>query len=244
MLSRHAELRLLFFFVGFVATFLIIRVSVRLIRANVRWWPGNVTAGGLHIHHMVFGVVLMVLSGVTGAVLDGEVTGWRLAAAAVFGVGTALVLDEFALILHLDDVYWSKQGRVSVDAIFLVVGLSGLLLLGARPLGFDTVIVLNDSGERTRLTTVLGYLYVAPMLCFVVITLLKGKIWSGMLGLLVPVLAIVGSIRLARPGSPWARWFYGPSRRERARRRDTEIRAKLVRVKTKAQDLVAGSPDE
>src|SRR4051812_11523411 len=53
-------------FVSFVVTFLFIRFSVRMIRAQVRWWPGNVTPGGQHIHHVVFGVVLVMLAGVTG----------------------------------------------------------------------------------------------------------------------------------------------------------------------------------
>ncbi|HEY0496249.1 MAG TPA: hypothetical protein VGD48_10910, partial [Kutzneria sp.] len=49
--------RLLWFFLGLVIAFVLIRISVRMIRAKVRWWPGNVAPGGTHIHHVVFGVV-------------------------------------------------------------------------------------------------------------------------------------------------------------------------------------------
>lgn len=244
-LSRQAEVRLLLFFLGFVVTFLFIRISVRMIRANVRWWPGNVTPGGLHVHHVVFGIVLVVASGVGGLVLDGDANGWRVAAAAVFGVGTALVLDEFALVLHLDDVYWNRQGRLSVDAIFLVIGLVGLLLLGVRPLGLDSTIATDSDGDPVRLSTVIGYLYVAPILILVVITLLKGKIWSGALGLFVPVLPLVGALRLARPGSPWAKWFHtrGSRRHDRALRREVQVRHRLIRVKIGFQELIAGRHD-
>lgn len=104
----RGRLPLLFFFLGFLAAFVFIRTSVRLIRAKVRWWPGNVTPGGHHIHHVVFGVVAMVISGGTLIAVyeDGsQITGAVLA--TFFGIGAALVLDEFALIFYLQDVYWA-----------------------------------------------------------------------------------------------------------------------------------------
>jgi hypothetical protein len=60
---QTGRLPLFCFFVAFVAGFTGIRVSVRLIRAGVRWWPGNLVAGAVHVHHMVFGVVLMAGGG-------------------------------------------------------------------------------------------------------------------------------------------------------------------------------------
>ncbi len=51
-----------------------------------------------------------------------------------FGIGAALVLDEFALILHLQDVYWAEDGRTSVDAVFVAIAVAGLLILGFNPL--------------------------------------------------------------------------------------------------------------
>jgi hypothetical protein len=143
--------RLLFFFVGLVTTFVFIRISVRMIRAKVRWWPRNVVHGDTHVHHVVFGTVLLLLSSVSSLVIPDDMHGARLAAAAGLGVGAALVLDEFALILHLRDVYWTKAGRLSVDAVFLAVGLTGLFLLGARPLGYDEVLQLNP--ETTPAST-------------------------------------------------------------------------------------------
>src|SRR3984957_19961137 len=107
-IEQTGRLPLFCFFCAFVAGFGFIRLSVRLIRAQVRWWPGNVTPGDLHVHHMVFGVVLMVAGGVAGIASPSQPMAWRGAAAAVFGLGTALVLDEFALMLHLRDVYWTS----------------------------------------------------------------------------------------------------------------------------------------
>jgi hypothetical protein len=123
------------FFVAFVAGFGCIRVSVRLISANVRWWPGNLRAGKVHIHHMVFGVIFMAVGGVAGLAAPVTSLAWHAAPAALFGLGTALVLDEFALILHLRDVYWSNEGRLSIDAVFVASGVTALLLIGASPVG-------------------------------------------------------------------------------------------------------------
>lgn len=231
------QTRLLFFLLGLVLTFVLIRISVRLIRAKVRWWPGNIKPGGTHIHHVVFGTVFLLLGGVLGlAAPDGE-HGLRVSAAALLGVGAALVLDEFALILHLRDVYWSKDGRLSVDAVFLAVGLTGLLLLGARPLGYDE---LYDEGVGLRLVVIL------VNLAFAIIALLKGKVWTGLLGLLVPVLPEIGALRLARPGSPWARWRYSEGSRKlrRAYRREARIRQPLIRAKIRFQEFISGRHDD
>ncbi|TQM80735.1 hypothetical protein FHX81_3082 [Saccharothrix saharensis] len=229
--------RLLFFFLGLVLTFVLIRISVRLIRAKVRWWPGNITPGGTHIHHVVFGAVFMLLGGVIGLAVPDDMHGVRVAAAALLGVGAALVLDEFALILHLRDVYWTKDGRLSVDAVFLAIGMTGLLLLGARPLGYDEFY-----GEGVALRV----LIILLNLGFAIVALLKGKVWTGLLGLLVPVLPEIGAVRLARPGSPWARWRYteGSRKLRRAYRREARIRQPLIRVKIRVQEFISGRHDE
>src|ERR1039457_5243730 len=133
------RLPLFCFFVAFLVSFAVIRLSVRMIRAQVRWWPGNVTPGNMHLHHMVFGVIFMVVAGVTGLAAPLYSLEWRAGAAALFGVGTALVLDEFALILHLRDVYWTSAGRVSIDAVFIAAALTALLLLGVTPTGVGDV---------------------------------------------------------------------------------------------------------
>jgi hypothetical protein len=84
---QSGRLPLFCFFCAFVAGFGFIRLSVRLIRAQVRWWPGNVTPGDLHVHHMVFGVVFMLIGGVTPMVAPGGSLNWRAGAAALFGLG-------------------------------------------------------------------------------------------------------------------------------------------------------------
>jgi hypothetical protein len=235
------RLPLFFFFIAFLVSFGFIRVSVRLIRAQVRWWPGNVASGDTHVHHMVFGVVFMVIGGVAGFAVPAHSTPWRAAAAALFGVGTALVLDEFALILHLRDVYWSSAGRVSIDAVFIAGGATALLLVGVTPAGVQDVSnFLQLPGTGPALASLLVTLVL--LFAFAAITLLKGKIWTGLFGLFLPILFLVGALRLARPHSPWARWRYGkkPSKLDRARRREQRFREPVIRTKTRVQDLVAG----
>jgi len=220
--------------VGLIASFLFIRFSVRMIRRGTRWWPGNVTPGGLHIHHVVFGQTLMVVCGVGAFTVRGEGGVPREVFAAGFGIGCGLVLDEFALVLHLEDVYWSEQGRKSVDAVILAVAIIGLLLVGVLPLGGF------DGGLSPGQLVGAGLL-----LLLVVISLLKGKIWTGLLGVMLWPLAAVGAIRLARPQSPWARWRYRsrPKRLARAERRDSRIHQRLIRVKSSAYNVLAGAPD-
>ena len=239
------RLPLFCFFVAFVASFICIRLSVRLIRAQVRWWPGNVRAGSVHVHHMVFGVVLMGVGGIAELAAPLNSLAWRSAPAAVFGLGTALVLDEFALILHLRDVYWSNEGRISIDAVFVATGVTALLLIGASPggvSGVDEYHYLPDGPGAG--VTLIG----AVVLLFVLagITLLKGKIWTGLLGLFVPPVFIIGAIRLARPDSPWARWRYRdrPAKLARARRRERHLRQPVIQAKSWVQDLLAGRPDQ
>ena len=86
-----------------------------------------------------------MISGVTMVTLavDGGVPEFT-AAAIFFGIGAALVLDEFALILHLQDVYWSEDGRTSVDAVFAAVAVAGLLVLGFNPLSFFDIDIWRD----------------------------------------------------------------------------------------------------
>ncbi|WP_341770204.1 hypothetical protein [Actinomadura darangshiensis] len=229
------------FFVAFMITFVLTRVNVRLIRANVRWWFRNVTAGDLHIHHVVFGVVLMLLGGVAALAVPEAYVGLNVAAAVVFGMGSALVLDEFALILHLSDVYWTEKGRASLDAVFVAIAVTGLLLLGIRPLGYEGIAPDPGTGILTRV-------YVASLvvnLVFAVITLLKGKIWTGLIGLFVPALLIIGAVRVARPGSPWSRWRYDPESRryQRAVRRERRLRRPLIQAKIWVQEFIAGRHD-
>jgi hypothetical protein len=224
--------------VAFILTFLFIRFSVRMIRAEVSWWPGNISSGDVHVHHVVFGTVLMFVAGLLAFAPAGWESPWWEILGALFGIGAALVLDEFALILHLEDVYWSEQGRTSVDAVVLAVSVIGLLMLGALPFGVDSVGAEKTAGRWAFvITIVIGGVLVA-------IALLKGRIFLGVLGLLVPLLALVAAVRLAKPRSPWARWRYPADSRKiaravaRARRHD----ARWKQVKYRIFDAVAGRP--
>jgi hypothetical protein len=86
---------------------------------------GGLRVGSVHIHHMVFGIVLLLATGAI-ALLDRAVR----VRAILFGIGAALVLDEFALILNLADVYWAPQGRESIDAVVIFAALLLLLATG------------------------------------------------------------------------------------------------------------------
>jgi hypothetical protein len=242
---QTGRLPLFCFFVAFIGGFGFIRLSVRLIRAQVRWWPGNVTPGNLHIHHMVFGVVFMVIAGVGELAVPLYPVGWRVAAAALFGFGTALVLDEFALILHLRDVYWTSAGRLSVDAVFVAAGMTALLLLGFTPSGVQ-LVADNFHFPRSPAGIAALVLTLGFFVALAAITLLKGKIWTGVFGLFLPPLFVLAAVRLARPGSPWARWHYrGRSRKlTRAIRREQRLREPVIQVKTRLQNLLAGDLDQ
>ena len=86
---------------------------------------GGIVIGSLHIHHMVFGLVLILASGVLDA--NGLLERTR---AVLFGLGAALVLDEFALILNLADVYWAPEGRESIDAVVIFASVLWITFLG------------------------------------------------------------------------------------------------------------------
>ncbi len=221
--------------VGFILSFVGIRFSVRMIRAEVRWWPGNITPGGLHIHHMVFGLGFLLVGGIGVFATNGGHP-WIDWFGLAFGIGCGLVLDEFALILHLDDVYWSAQGRKSVDAVIFGILFTALLLTGYVPLG-----VVPSQGTRWGLVAVI---LVNTLVS--VVALLKGKVWTGLLGIMVPGLSWIGAVRLARPSSPWARWRYTtrPRRRARALRRERLLHRRADRARTWLFDLIAGAPDK
>ncbi|MGW5969078.1 hypothetical protein [Streptomyces sp. NPDC055186] len=201
------KLPLLLALTAFVLTFVITRVVTRLIRAGKGPF-GNVEAGGVHVHHVVPGVILTVVGGF-GAVASGRHGFGAALSAVVFGIGAGLVLDEFALILHLQDVYWTEAGRQSVEVVVITAALVGLLLAGFSPFGVDDV-TQDELQDRASVA-----LNVALNFLFSLIALSKGKARIAVFGVIVPVVALIGSLRLARPGSPWARRFY--RRRHRAR---------------------------
>ncbi|MFI1012443.1 hypothetical protein [Streptomyces sp. NPDC020965] len=222
---------------SFVLTFLITRTVTRLIRAG-RGPFRDVTPGGVHIHHVVPGVVLTVVGGF-GAVGSGRHGLTAAVCAILFGIGAGLVLDEFALIVHIDDVYWTEEGRQSVEVVIVAAALALLVLSGFSPLGVDTL----TPDERQDRATFLGTLVLNFVL--VLVTLLKGKLRMALIGTLVPFVAVFGAVRLARPGSPWARRCYRgrPKARARARLRSYRHDRRWDRPRRRFQDLIGGTPD-
>ncbi|MGA5417670.1 hypothetical protein [Streptomyces pseudogriseolus] len=222
---------------AFVLTFVITRVITRLIRAGKGPF-GNVTAGPVHVHHVVPGVILTVVGGF-GAVASGGHGSGPYVSAVLFGMGAGLVLDEFALILHLEDVYWSEAGRKSVEMVVVTAALVGLLLAGFAPFGVND---LSQQELQNRAGVLTG---IAANSGFALIALSKGKVRLAVFGVVVPLVAVVASLRLARPGSPWARRFY--RRRHRARAKAL-LRAyrhdrRWSRPARAIQDWLGGRPD-
>ena len=199
------------FFVAFLVSWAFIRTSAHLIRAQVKWWPGNVEVGGTHIHHLVWGILLLLISGWIGVTVQPEAP-WHEILAVLFGIGTGLTLDEFALWLNLKDVYWEKQGRRSIDAVIVAIILTGFVLVGFSA-WTDVAKSVEDS-----VFAVVGFFGLGAIL-FAFVNVAKEKFGVALIGLLVPIVGLAGGFRLARPNSLWAKLFYGEAKRERARKR-------------------------
>ncbi|MFI5755392.1 hypothetical protein [Streptomyces sp. NPDC051569] len=222
----------------FVLTFLLTRTVTRLIRAGKGPFR-DVSPGGLHIHHAVPGVVLTVVGGF-GAVSTGTHGIAASVCAVVFGLGAGLVLDEFALIVHLHDVYWTEQGRRSVEVVILAAALALLVLSGFSPLDVNSLTPDQEQGRGTAIVTLV------VNFGFVLITLVKGKPRMALVGVLVPFVALIGAFRLARPGSPWARRFYRarPKARAKGALRAYHRDARWAGPRRRVQDWIGGAPDE
>ena len=179
-----------------------------MIRAEVSWWPGNVSVGGTHIHHLVWGIIVLMLSGWIAIALDPGPPGRELAA-VTFGIGTGLTLDEFALWLELKDVYWSKQ-RTKIDRCgdrrrdHRRIRPSRSVRSGSTPRTRSR----PGSTPWLRRSWLFGLLLAS--ICF-----LKEKFAVGLVGLFVPFVSLVGAVRLGRPTSPWARLAYGEAKQRR-----------------------------
>jgi hypothetical protein len=225
---------MMWMFLAILVTFLVARIVTRLIRSGSGTGAGlgNVSISGHHIHHQVFGILIIIGTGI--ALVSATPRGVALdAAAAVFGVGVGLTVDEFALWLHLEDVYWADQGRKSVDAIFCVLVITGTLIGGAD-------FVTGRVGTVGWWSSV-AVLAVNLLLC--VICLLKGKVVTGLIGLFIGVVALVGAIRLAKPGSWWAAHRYA-TRPRLASRAASRYDHRREQRWNRLRDLVAGAPSQ
>jgi hypothetical protein len=224
--------------VGFLGSFGFIRLSTRLMRSpRVPWWPGSVVSeGGLHVHHHVFGIVIMILAGVVSFALS-DVGFWYDLCALAFGIGMGLTIDEFALWLHLDDVYWSKEGRTSIDATLVAAAGMGLILLGAAPyeLGVEEAAGIISTGVFFVLLALVVFI------CFS-----KQRFFHGLLGTFIPFLAMYGAFRIAKPTSGWARRFYGTRRPQKQAKAEHRFRSdrRTELVKKWVRDAVGGTPTE
>lgn len=103
---------------------------VRLITYNIRRGRGplkNLSVGGTHLHHYLWGI--LTVSAVGGVALRGNERARRHPIVGIaYGSGMALIVDEFALLLDLEDVYWTKEGRLSVDTAIGLISAAGSAL--------------------------------------------------------------------------------------------------------------------
>jgi hypothetical protein len=223
--------------VGFILSFAFIRMSTRLMRSpKVPWWPGSVVSdSGVHLHHLVFGIVTMMIAGTLGFAALGH-SPYAEICAFLFGVGAGLTIDEFALWVYLDDVYWAHEGRSSIDATVIAAALMGLVVLGVNPLdiGTESEGILALIASALLLVLVVG-------ICF-----LKGRSLHGIIGFFVFPIALYGACRIGKPDSAWARRRYGerrPKKQAKAEKRFPPGR-RTDRVKEAFRDIVGGKPSE
>jgi hypothetical protein len=221
---------------SFLISFLFIRTSARLMRSpKVPWWPGSVTTeGGLHLHHLVFGIVLMLVGGTLGFALDESQSPWIELAAVAFGIGAGLTFDEFALWVHLEDVYWSDEGRQSVDAAVIAIAFVALVLTGAFSASLDTT---------SPAIIAVGIAAIVFELVMILICFAKFRLFHGMFGIPIAPFAWWGAARLAKPNSPWAKRFYrerNPKKQARAEARYGHRR--IDRLKDRMRDAIGGRP--
>ena len=246
---------LVILFLAFLITFALTRLYTRLARKH--GW-GSASSGGVHVHHMVIGVILMAIGGLLSFTQFNYEESVYNVSAILFGTGLALTLDEFAMIFHLKDVYWSEEGRTSIDAILLGAAGAGAVLVMASPFtnagqakpknSNASDWVVENSQYRVNL-----WLILMISLVVAIIVLLKKKPFLAVMGFVFLPVGIISACRLAKPGSPWARWFYSPrkgsgavERRARKLERSTYrfTEGRWGRFERAFSDLIGGAPDQ
>jgi hypothetical protein len=224
---------LILLLLAFLITFGLTRLYTRL--ARIRGW-GSGSVDGVHLHHMVVGILIVLVTGLVTIAVWPTGLGRDLVAIC-FGSGAALTLDEFALSLYLKDVYWSPEGRSSIDATVMGVILAALLMVGVSPFG------IHDSSAAPR-AVAFGLVGVNIVVCAV--TLLKGKLMLGIVSVFLPMFGLLGALRLSKPTAPWARWFYkhDAGRMKRCHARYDHGASSLHRLNDWFTDLIGGSPSK
>lgn len=213
-----------------LVTFAVTRLYTRLARLH-GWRSG--TIAGVHLHHMVVGNVLALVCGMFELAFQPRDIGVDLLSVG-FGVGAAFILDEFALSVHLRDVYWTPEGRHSVEVSIIWVLLGLLLLTGMAPFGIH---------DRTEVPRAIAFAAVALSIVLSVLTCLKGKLTLGLVSIFLPPVGVVTACRLARPGSIWALRFYGTEKAARAAARFDPARDGIEGLRHRVTDLVGGRHD-
>ncbi len=237
-LADEGRLPIFLVLAGFLLSFIGIRISTRLMRSDkVPWWPGSIVSeGGVHLHHLVFGIVTMMLAGALGFAASGESPYFEIAALA-FGVGVGLTIDEFALWVHLEDVYWAEEGRRSIDATVIAILVGSLFLFGVQPFDFDT-----SSPWLIGFSILILVVDVATVaICF-----LKDRFLHGIVALFFWPVGWYAVCRLGKPNSRWAKKHYAeknPSKQARAEIRFRPDR-RTERFKEKFRDVVGGGIGE
>jgi hypothetical protein len=236
-LVQHEEQGLFLVLCGFLLSFAFIRTSARLMRSpKVPWWPGSVVSdSGVHLHHLVWGIVTMMIAGALGFLSFGRSPHTEIFA-FLFGVGAGLTIDEFALWVHLDDVYWAEEGRNSIDAVVIAASAICLVLLGYSPVAIES----GSAGALVGSVLSLALVWALVAICF-----FKGRALHGVVGFFIFPVAIYGAWRIGKPHSPWARHRYGernPRKQAKAEERFAPER-RTERFKEAFRDVVGGKPE-
>jgi hypothetical protein len=162
---------------------------------------------------------------------------WLEVCACLFGIGAGLTIDEFALWVYLDDVYWAKEGRSSIDAAVIAAGAMLVVLLGGRPFEIAT----GSAVEVIAGAIVAAILFALSAICFV-----KQRVLHGAVGLFFFPIAAYGAARIGKPGSPWAKRVYGerdPGKQAKAEKRFRPDR-RTEHLKERFRDAVGGETNE
>lgn len=237
-LVDHEQQGLFLVLLGFLLSFGFIRMSTRLMRSpRVPWWPGSVVSdSGVHLHHLVFGIVTMMAAGTLGFLSFGN-SPWAELCAFAFGIGVGLTIDEFALWVYLDDVYWAEEGRSSIDATVIAAAGMGLILLGFTPFTVESGSAGAVIGSILSAVVVLGLVAT----CFA-----KQRVLHGTVGFFIFPIALYGACRLGKPGSAWGRRRYRDRNPEKLARAEARFQPdrRTERFKNAFRDIVGGKPSE